>query len=101
MTEFDSLLNEIDDDKRLLAADIIEKMSFIRQQLTDLEKMPFIETKPDNPAKQRVTPAGRQYKELSQSYNAYIKTLLSMMKKQSQTEKVSPLREYFKNIETR
>ena len=88
MTEFADLLKEIDADKQPLAAEI-------------MEKMPFIEVHPKNPAKQRVTPAGRQYKELTQSYNAYIKTLLAMLRKQSKVEQVSPLREYFKKIELR
>lgn len=101
MTDFADLLKEIDADKQPLAAEIMEKMSFIRRQLAELEKMPFIEVHPKNSAKQRVTPAGRQYKELTQSYNAYIKTLLAMLRKQSKVEQVSPLREYFKKIELR
>ena len=65
----------------------------IEKRLDELRKLPFIKVHPKDPAKQKATPAAKQYKELLQQYTNITKILA----RQSGGENVSedsPLRDW-------
>ncbi len=95
--DFEKILAAYEPACKDLAADLVAKIDFLRGRLAELEELPFIHIKPDEPTKQKPTPAAKKYKELSQQYNSYIQTLIKLTKKTDNKDVTSPLREYFKN----
>ena len=91
---------EIDDGKRQVVIGLVEDMLFLESRLPELRKLPFIQVNPSNPAQQRVSPAGKQYKELLQQYNNTVKIMCSALKK-GDSESESTLRRYLKSNEKR
>ena len=57
-----------------------------KDRLESLLKVPHIRIHPDNPARQEITAAGKQYKELMQSYLNAIKVLQSTLSRYSVEE---------------
>lgn len=55
---------------------LVDDIIFLEDKLNVLKKLPFIKVHPDDPQKQKSTPACRQYKELLQQYNNCLKILL-------------------------
>jgi len=62
-----------------------------------LKKYPFLKVNPSDPTMQKVTPAGKQYKDLTQTYINLIKVLISATEKDGGQED-SPLREYMRKL---
>ena len=54
---------------------LIEDVVFLEEQLRRLRQYPFIKVHPDDPSKQKATPAARQYKDLLGQYIVLIKAL--------------------------
>lgn len=92
-----AVFKDIDEGKRSLVVNLIDDVIYMEQQLDELRKLPFILVKPDNPSRQKPTPAAKLYKETLQQYNNSIKLLCSVLNK-TDTEDVSPLREYMKKL---
>lgn len=65
----------IDEDKRDVIMPLLDDVVFIEGRLAELRKLPMLRVHEKNPARQEVTPAGKQYKELMQSYLNAIKVL--------------------------
>ena len=65
----------VDEGKREVIAPLLDDVIFIEERLAELRKLPMIRVHPKNPARQEVTPAGKQYKEYMQSYLNAIKVL--------------------------
>lgn len=55
---------------------MLDDLVFLEVRLNELKKLPFIKVHPDDPQKQKSTPACKQYKELLQQYNNCLKILL-------------------------
>lgn len=72
---------------------IIDEMVFLESRLEELKKLPFIQVHPQNQAKQKTTPAAKQYKELLQQYSNIIKILSKATGKDAKLEE-SPLRKW-------
>ena len=70
------LLELVGDDVK--AAQLVEEIMFIEEQLVELKKMPFINVNPKNPMQQKSTPAAKQYKELLQQYNNCLRLLFRL-----------------------
>jgi hypothetical protein len=70
---------------------LLQEKEFLEGQLTELRKLPFIKVDPNNPLRQKTTPAGKQYKELLQQYINVVKALEKLSINESDT---SPLREW-------
>lgn len=99
MTRKEELLNIINktgSQNDIKAAQLIEEIIFIEEQLTELKKLPFIAVNPKNPMQQKATPASKQYKELLQQYNNSMRLLLRMSGEYGETEEDSPLRKWVK-----
>lgn len=94
------VFENVDDNVKALAFNMIEEYLFVEEKLQDLKKYPFISINPQNPLQQRQTAAGKQYKEFLQQKTGIFKALCSVMNKNS-VEEESPLRQYLKALEKR
>ena len=72
---------------------LIDQLVFLEDKLAYLKTLPFIVVKADDPTKQKVTPAYKQYKDLSQSYLNALKVVNGALGIESETVE-SPLRQY-------
>ncbi len=78
------------------AAQLVEEIVFIEEQLVELKKLPFINIHPKNPMKQKATPASKQYKDLLQQYNNSLRLLFRLSGDMGENEEESPLRKWVK-----
>lgn len=85
----------LDADTMKLIDPLIDQLIFLEKQLEYLRKLPFILVKEDDPRKQKVTVAYKQYKDLSQTYINALKVVNGEIGIESETVE-SPLREYMK-----
>lgn len=97
MNRKEELLKVIRDEEILIP--LVDEVLFLEEKLTELKKLPFLKVHPNNPELQKVTPAGKQYKELLQQYTNCIKVLSHAGK--NETDDESPLRKWVKaHVET-
>lgn len=80
------IFEKVDEDKKSLIEPILDEIVFLENKLRELRKLPFIRINPNNPEQQKITAAGKQYKELSQSYLNAIKVLSSVLNKDIQDD---------------
>lgn len=73
MDRKEELLQVIENDTTLIS--LVDEMIFLESQITEIKKLPFIKVHPDDPTKQKATPAAKQYKELLQQYTNIIRLL--------------------------
>lgn len=85
------LLEIVGEDTKLLP--FLEEILFLEGKLVEIKKLPFIRVNPEDPAKQKSTPAAKLYKELLQQYNNCIRILLKL-DQESDSEEESPLRKW-------
>lgn len=93
MDRKEELLKVIENDPALVP--LIDEVVFLEERLTELKKLPFIKIHPKDPAKQKSTPAQKQYKELLQQYTNVIRLLLRATGTDENDEE-SPLRKWVK-----
>ena len=95
-TELEELIGE---ESKELLGEVLDQIIFLEGRLTELKKLPFIEVHPNNPAKQRNTPAAKMYKEFLQQYLNCIKLVEGVLYKSKRLEgeevEESPLRKWF------
>lgn len=94
----------IDKDVLSLMNPLIDQLVFLEEKLDYLRTLPFILVNARDPARQKTTPAYKQYKDLSQTYINALKVINSALGIDG--DKVeSPLRDYMnerkKRLETR
>lgn len=80
-----------DDADRTIFGNLVKQFVLLERRMEELEKLPFIEVHPKNPAKQRATPAHKQYKEYLQQY-ANIARILGHVGGADAQDDESPLR---------
>lgn len=90
-----NLIQELDENVRIIVAPLVEDVTFLEKNLKELKKYPFIRVHPRDPTIQKPTAAAKQYKELLQQYTNCLKMLCSFAKEES-TGEDSPLRQYYK-----
>ena len=95
--ELRDLFKDIDEGKRKLIDSLIVEAVFLEKQMTELKNYPFIKFHPTNPNLQKVTAAGKQYRELLQTYTNIIDKLCRIYGK-DETEQESPLRAFLKGL---
>ena len=93
--ELAALLEGMPEETRAVVSPMCRDLAYLEARLAELRALPMIEVHPRNPARQRATPAARQYREAVQQYNALVKTMLSALGARGEAPKSSPLREYF------
>lgn len=79
--ELQGIFNEIDPKQRAVVMPLLPQIAFMEQRLTELRGMPHIRIHPTNPERQQVTAAGKQYREIMQTYTNAIKTLLTVLQR--------------------
>ena len=82
MTRKESLykvISELDENTQLIGYSLVDRMLYLEERLLELEKLPFIKVHPDDPTKQKETPARKMYVPLLQQYNLVSKMLLKLV----------------------
>lgn len=98
--ELHKIFEGIDEGKRKIVSPLIDEAVYLEGQLAALKQYPFIKIHPNNPNLQKVTAAGKQYREFLQTYTNIIDKLTRIYGKED-AEEESPLRAFLKGIETR
>ena len=75
LKELQAIFEKVDEDKAAVIAPLLPQVVFLEERLRELQKLPHIRIHPKNPARQEITAAGKQYKELMQSYLNAVKVL--------------------------
>ena len=68
-------------EQKNIIAPLLSDIDFMESRLASLRVLPHIKVHPKDPSKQRITPAGKQYKEVMQSYLNAIKVIISALNK--------------------
>lgn len=79
LNELKAIFEKVDADKAAVVMPLLPQVVFMEERLEALRAVPHIRIHPKNPARQEITAAGKQYKELMQSYNNTIKVLLMVL----------------------
>lgn len=93
----------IDEGKKAIVNNLIDEAVFLEGQLSELKKFKFLKSKivkksdGEEVLLQKVTPAGKQYREFLQTYTNIVDKLCRVYGK-DEGEEESPLREYLKRI---
>lgn len=98
--ELQNIFKDVDEGKRKIIDKLIDEAVFLEEQMHALKQYPFIKFHPSNPELQKVTAAGKQYREFLQTYTNIIDKL-SRIYGREETEEESPLRAFLKGLETR
>ena len=82
-----AIFEKVDADKAAVISPLLPQVVFMEQRLEELKKVPHIRIHPKNQARQEITAAGKQYKELMQSYLNAVKVLQMTLSRYSVEEK--------------
>lgn len=74
-----AIFEKVDPDKAAVVAPLLPQVVFMEERLEALRAVPHMRIHPKNPERQEITAAGKQYKELMQSYNNTVKVLLMVL----------------------
>lgn len=91
MSRKEELLKVIENDTTLIP--LVDEMIYLEEQLDYYRTLPKIKVHPDDPSKQKTTPAAKLYKEYLQQYTNIVKILLRATGADD-TEEESPLRRW-------
>jgi len=97
--ELEKIVFKPGSDNEIKAAQLIDEIVFMEEQMQELRKLPFIKVDKDNPMKQKATPAQKQYKETLQQYNNSLRLLFKLTGDLGDIEEESPLRKWVKSRE--
>lgn len=90
------IINKTGSQNDIKAAQLVDEVIFLEEQMVELKKLPFINVNPKNPMQQKATPASKQYKEFLQQYNNCLRLLFRLSGDMGETEEESPLRKWIK-----
>lgn len=93
MDRYEEIMRAIcqDDADRLVLVNLVREFVQLEARLDYLRGLPQIKVHPDDPTRQRATPAAKQYKELLQQYTNIAK-ILSRRSGGDEEDGDSPLR---------
>lgn len=91
MSRKEELLNVLDNDKTY--EPLVDEMVYLEEELTKLRALPKIKIHPDDPARQKLTPAAKIYKDYLQQYVNVVKVLMKASGADEDDEE-SPLRKW-------
>ena len=95
--EVQKVFADVDEGKRTIITQLIDEAVFIEGQMTELKKYPFIKFHPQNPNLQKVTAAGKQYREFLQTYTNIVDKLARIYGREELDEE-SPLRAFLNGL---
>lgn len=73
----------------------IDEMVLLEERMSELRELPFIRIHPNDPSKQKSTPAAKLYKELLQQYTNIVRIMMRATGTDDRDEE-SPLRKWFR-----
>ena len=91
MSRKEELLKVIENDVTLIP--LVTEMVYLEEQLDELRVLPKIKIHPDDPTKQKTTPAAKLYKEYLQQYTNIVRILIRATGADIEDEE-SPLRKW-------
>lgn len=91
------VFKDIDEGKRTIIDNLIDEAVFLEGQMQELKKYPFIKFHPQNPNLQKITAAGKQYREFLQTYTNIIDKLARIYGRE-ELEEESPLRAFLNGL---
>lgn len=91
MDRKEELLELIENNKALIP--LVDEMVYLEEQLDYYRTLPKIKVHPEDPSKQKATPAAKLYKEYLQQYTNIVKILLRATGA-DESEEESPLRRW-------
>lgn len=97
--ELESIIFKDGNDNSIKAAQLIDEIVFLEEQMKELRKLPFIKVNPENNMQQKATPAAKQYKEILQQYNNSLRLLFRITGEMGESDEESPLRKWVKSRE--
>ena len=97
------IVDELDESIQLFARSLVDRMLYLEERLFELEKLPFIKVHPDDPTKQKETPARKMYVPLLQQYNLVIKTLCKLIGIEAEPDegKMGEFKKYLQNLQSK
>lgn len=95
-----SIFKEVDEGKRIIVDRLIDEAVYLEERLAELKKYPPIKFHPQNPNLQKITAAGKQYREYLQTYTNIMDKLAKVYGKDEGVDE-SPLRAFLKGLEIR
>ena len=95
--ELKNIFKDCDEAKRVVVDRLIDEAVFLEEQMTELKKYKFIKVHPQNPNLQKVTAAGKQYREFLQTYTNIVRALERTYAGE-EAEGESPLREFLNKV---
>lgn len=95
--ELHKIFESVDEGKRAIVNNLIDEAVYLETQLIELKKYPFIKFHPQNPNLQKVTAAGKQYREFLQTYVNLIDKLCKVYSNE-EAENESPLRAFLEKV---
>ncbi len=101
MNRHDELLaifRSVDENILTVVEPLIDDLIFIEKQLEELRSKPFIKYHPKDDSIQKITVAGKMYKDLLASQKDIVRILCMELHKDGTTESDSPLRAYLSNL---
>lgn len=81
LDDLKEIAEALPDEQKNIIAPLLSDIDFMESRLASLRALPHIKVHPKDPSKQRITPAGKQYKEVMQSYLNAIKVIISALNK--------------------
>ena len=98
--ELHFLFKSVDKGKRVIVEKLIDEAVFLEEQMQILKGYPLIKFHPQNPDLQKITAAGKQYRDYLQTYTNIIDKLARIYGRE-EVEEDSPLRAFLKGLEVR
>lgn len=95
--ELHNIFKDVDEGKRAIVNNLIDEAVYLETQMAELKNYPFIKFHPQNPNLQKVTAAGKQYREFLQTYTNIIDKLCRVYSNE-ETEEASPLRAFLEKV---
>ena len=95
--ELHNIFRDVDEGKRAIVNKLIDEAVYLETQMTELKQYPFIKFHPSNPNLQKVTAAGKQYREFLQTYTNIVDKLCRIYSNE-ETEETSPLRAFLEKV---
>lgn len=95
-----NIFKEVDEGKRVIVDRLIDEAVYLEERLQELKQYPHIKFHPKNPALQKITAAGKQYREYLQTYVNLMDKLAKVYGKDEGVDE-SPLRAFLKGLEIR
>lgn len=93
MCRFEELFKSVENDETLKP--LIEQMVYLEGELETLKKLPKYKIHPNDPTRQKITVAGKLYKEYLQQYINVVKVVVRITGI-DESEEDSPLRDWMR-----